>query len=102
VTRRYQQQDSGSVAEVKTGAEFEVALVENPTTGFRWRLVHDPAPICTLVEETLLPGHRPGQQGDRVWRWRADQAGTAQIGLALTRRWRSGAAKEFAMTVRVR
>jgi predicted secreted protein len=99
--KRYQQHDSGSVAEVKAGTEFEIALIENPTTGYRWRLTGDPAPVCTLVEENLLPGHRPGQQGERTWRWRADQRGTAHIILALTRRSSPGAGKEFALTVRV-
>ena len=46
----------GSEIELKTGEKFEIVLRENPTTGFRWHLVSNGEPACTLLDNSFEPG----------------------------------------------
>jgi inhibitor of cysteine peptidase len=70
---------------------FEVSLPENPTTGFRWRLRSDGAPVCTLEGDTFdAPEPVPGRGGTRRLRFRTVAAGKARIALDYARRWGTG------------
>ena len=99
---RFSAADDGKTVEVRNGTEFELVLAENPTTGFRWHVRQDPAPTVALAADKLLPGHRPGQPGTHVWRWRAQKPGAAEMGLVLGRAFGGGVARTYRLRVQVR
>jgi inhibitor of cysteine peptidase len=83
----------GQTLEIGPGAEVDVVLDENPTTGYRWEVLTDGAPAVTLVGDTFVAGGRvPGRGGRRSFRLRAGTAGSAVFRLALRRGWQTGAA----------
>jgi predicted secreted protein len=105
VATRFDQSADGREVEIARGDEFEIALSENPTTGFRWRVASDGSPACALVSDDYgAPEEgRPGRPGLRVLRFRAGRAGGGEIRLINAR---AGAAAEaaghtFALRVRV-
>jgi predicted secreted protein len=94
---RVDEHGNGSSVALRRGAELEVVLAENPGTGYRWHVSRDPAPRAVPAGDKFVPGTRPGAAGVHVWRWRAAQAGTAELAFELVRRWESRAARSFAI-----
>jgi inhibitor of cysteine peptidase len=99
---RFDESAQGREIELAEGQEFELTLVENPTTGFRWRVAADGSPACSLVsDEFRAPDEaRPGQGGSRAWRFRAVRAGECRIALSYSRAG-GDAARDFTLRVRV-
>lgn len=86
------------------GLTFQIRLEENPTAGYRWQVVADAAPTCTLVGDSYEApaGRAPGRPGLHSWTFRVQQAGKASIELIMRRSWESGAppAKAFRVTIK--
>lgn len=73
--------------ELTIGQTFEIALNENPTTGFHWQMIADGAPACAPVDDEFRAPteNRPGQGGSHRWQFRALRAGQSRIELAYSR-----------------
>ena len=78
----------GGQLQMAVGEMLEVQLEENPTAGFRWQLISEGQPACTLVVDEFEPGDEtPGAGGHHTWQFEAVQAGDARIELAYRRQW---------------
>jgi predicted secreted protein len=100
VTTRVGIPSDGGVVTIAPGALLEVALPENPGTGFRWALGPLPAG-AELVEDRVEPGGSalgPGAAGMRVFVVRAGQRATLTANLR--REWEAGPARTFSIQVR--
>jgi len=84
-------------------ATIENETRERPTTGSRWKMVSDGAPICVLVGDSFeAPNDRtPGRTGQHSWTFRVERSGRATIELAVVRSWdaQAPAASVFRLTV---
>jgi predicted secreted protein len=100
-TMRFDETANGSEVRVQVGQDFEVVLSETPTTGYKWKVVSDGAPICHVErDEFQAPGPTPGAPGRHVWVFRAAQAGAAVVELAYRRSFGAGEpARRFTMRV---
>ena len=90
--------------ELRAGEEFEIRLPENPTTGFRWRLVSDGEPVCVLQSDFFEPTDRtPGRGGSHYWRFLAAQVGLGNIDLVYRRSFeqQETPARRFTLQVRI-
>jgi predicted secreted protein len=88
----------GTAVTLRAGAELELSLAENPTTGFHWRTRHEPRPVCIPIADHFAPGNRPGEGGRHTWLWKAAQQGTSRLELEL-RRDRGPATRTFGVTL---
>lgn len=98
----FHEQDDGRTVETTVGQELAIGLPENPTAGFRWRLVRDGGPVCALRDDVFDPGREaPGQPGMHRWKFQVVAAGVATIKLAYRRAWESAprAARAFVLHV---
>ncbi|HZU67622.1 MAG TPA: protease inhibitor I42 family protein [Ktedonobacteraceae bacterium] len=97
---------NGQELDLQTGQKFEVRLPENPTSGFRWKLVSSGEPACEALEDVYEPPDPGihGQEGMHYWRFEAVQAGYGQIELAYRRSWEpaENAARRFTLEIRVK
>lgn len=98
---RFTEGNTGQTARIPPGDFFEIALTENPSTGFRWKVNSDGAPVCTREGDEFNPGAGVGAAGTHRWRFHAAQAGECEIGMTLERSWAgpAGDAKGFALRV---
>ena len=88
---RFSEADNGKTVEVPIGQEIEVALTENPTTGFRWRMAQAGEPVCAYENDSFDPGMAaPGMAGSHAWRFKVVAAGTSSIELDHRRPWEDG------------
>jgi predicted secreted protein len=96
----FDESSDGHEISLTNGDEFEIQLAENPTTGFRWRVVSDGAPALALLnDEFHAPSNaRPGQPGTHGWRFRCNSAGQCEIKFVNARGQTAG--REFALRVR--
>ncbi|HLH21881.1 MAG TPA: protease inhibitor I42 family protein [Chloroflexota bacterium] len=79
---------SGTEIAVRPEELIVVNLRETPTTGFRWTLVSQGEPACTLDHDTFEPKNDgAGRGGTRRWTFRASPAGRGTIELAERRPW---------------
>ena len=92
--------------ELPRGQQFEIRLPENPTTGFRWKMVANGEPACKTLEDFYEPPDvlTHGQEGAHYWRFEAAQAGDGNIELVYQRSWEQGKnpARRFTLNVRVK
>lgn len=104
MAKSFDQSADGSEVALAAGDEFEVALAENPTTGFRWRVAADGSPACALASDDFrAPAEsRPGQGGRRVLSFRAERAGQGEIKLFSARAGSSAETAGHTFTLRVR
>ena len=98
--------DEGSNARevvVRPHQQVELALGENPTTGFRWELIETGGPACVLRESIFdAPTGGLGKGGTHRWLFDAVQSGVCRIALVYRRSWEDKPpAREFRVTVRV-
>jgi predicted secreted protein len=101
---QFDQDSNGREVELAVGAQFAIQLVENPTTGFRWRLTSDGAPsLACLSDEFRAPAAaKPGQPGLHVWCFRCAEAGEREIKLINTRAGSAAETTGRSFTLRVR
>jgi inhibitor of cysteine peptidase len=100
----FDEQRNGDEVEIASGAEFDVSLAEQPTTGFRWNVVSTGEPACRLCGDRFDADlSRPGAAGARVLHFETVQAGLGVIELAYRRGWEATAtpARQFVLHVRV-
>ncbi|MGH2459299.1 MAG: protease inhibitor I42 family protein [Chloroflexota bacterium] len=93
---------NGRQLDSSVGQRFELALPENPTTGFRWALESNGEPVLTLLGDTFVPSSGPpGAGGVHRWEFEAARAGNADLRLTYRRSWgqAGGAARTFALRV---
>jgi predicted secreted protein len=94
---------NGRAIDVAAGDDFEIALEEKATAGFRWTLLSGGEPACVLTGDGLESAqHPPGAAAIHRWRFRAGAAGTVTIRFTYGRRWESAAVATFEVHVRVR
>lgn len=85
---QFDQRFNGQRVEVTKGQRFEISLPENPSTGFRWNMSADGAPICILTkDEFLAVNTQPGSSGNHTWSFEARQVGEFEIELVSLRAW---------------
>ena len=96
---------NGQTVRAVLGQEVEIRLQENPTAGFRWRVVQAGEPVCTLLSHSFDPGlEAPGQAGVHTWKLKTIAEGTAKIKLVYRRPWEKNArvARTFALSLSVK
>jgi inhibitor of cysteine peptidase len=104
VDLRFGEDSNGKEISVKAGQEFTVVLPENPTTGYRWRIEKDGAPVCSKIGDSFSPpaDSRIGSPGTHEWRFRAAAPGAASIEMRLTRKWNGDSStRSFALRLLV-
>jgi inhibitor of cysteine peptidase len=88
MTRKLSVADNGSTITLDSGDNFEIALAENPTTGYRWHVDVSPAKVVTSEGSDLdVQGKGVGAGGERRLQFHAAQAGSFTIECL---RYRSG------------
>jgi inhibitor of cysteine peptidase len=97
------EESDGQEIALVVGETLTLTLLENPTTGYLWRLIKDGSPVCELLRDTFEPGKdTPGSPGAHHWQFRADARGTGMIELQLSRSWHSSLpVRTFILTIRV-
>jgi len=82
---------NGRTLKLTAGELFEISLAENPTTGYRWRLLEAETATanCVPVKDSYEPGHPQvaGQGGIHRWQFRAAGPGACTIELEYRRSW---------------
>ncbi len=104
------EESNGKTVEVQLGRSFTIALAENPTTGYRWRVASVDRTIGQ-PKDAYTPGGAPGQVGSggtRKFTWKTKSplnlAGKHEISLELQRPWAETAppAKTFKVTIDIK
>jgi len=98
------QSSNNTQVSLPASQQLEVALPENPTTGFRWELKADGTPSCVPVGNAFeAPAAGLGKAGIRRWRFEAIQGGSATIELVYRRSFEQDKppAQVFRITVKV-
>lgn len=96
--------DNNKQFAVTAGQELQIALSENPTTGFRWQVQAWGKPVLEFLQEDFdSAAGGVGRGGTRRWRFKAVQEGSAGIEMAYRRASDpdQSPAETFTVTVRV-
>jgi inhibitor of cysteine peptidase len=88
-TLRLDQQADGREFRVHLGSQLEIALPENPTTGYRWHLGGNDPAFALMQDRFDAPAGPPGKGGIRRCTFRAVRAGKAEIRAVYRRSWES-------------
>ena len=97
------EQSNGKEITLHVGDTFTLTLPETPSTGYRWKLEKDGAPVCSKLSDQFLAPHasRPGSPGTHEWRFRADAPGAATVEMHLVRPWNGDSARSFVLHLHV-
>ena len=79
---------NGGTTRIAQGTMFAIALPENPSTGYTWKLQPLGVPAVGLIGERFVPASgegQPGEGGTRVMTFATLSPGTAVIDLTLRR-----------------
>jgi len=91
--------------QLHTGQDFNLRLPSNPTTGFRWVMRENGAPVIQLlgpeVYSTPEEAGVVGSAGVSTWRFRAVTSGEGHLNLDYRRPWENGVAAAKNFTCRV-
>ncbi len=101
---RVDQSSNNTEVVLAAGQALEIALPENPTTGFRWELKAGGNPACVPSGDAFdAPSAGIGKSGTRRWRFDAVRAGSGSIELVYRRAWEKDKppAQVFRLTARV-
>jgi inhibitor of cysteine peptidase len=98
------EQDNGKDIDLTTGAVLIVKLPSNPSTGYRWSVAGDPAPL--KLERTSFSKGAPksgalGASGISIFRLSASSAGLSNLTLLYRRSWEYNIAPAKSFSVRV-
>ena len=108
---RYAEDMHGKDVTVAPGAEFEIALANDPANGMTWTWIDSTNSTITLVERSAMARDENAAGSDAtsdasgaggavtVWRFRAPPSGTAPIRLELRAPGGATAAQSYAVTV---
>jgi inhibitor of cysteine peptidase len=80
-------EDSGRSLDLGLQQTIRISLGENPTTGYRWQILEDGAPVLRLSKDSFQRGSSSavGAGGTRVLEFLASTAGTASLRLGYLR-----------------
>jgi inhibitor of cysteine peptidase len=95
--------DNGGTVIVRQGDRVLLQVLENPSTGYTWRVVAPLEPEA-LDDEGFSPssGTRIGAPGIHSFAFRAVRSGEFDVLLESDRPWRGGeAGRRFQLTIRV-
>lgn len=100
--------DPGETIRVQQGAEFQIRLESNATTGYQWVLADSlRGPVRLVGSEYVAPAQQnppaAGAGGHERWTFRAASPGEAVISLVYARPWEkpiSGDTARFRVVVR--
>ena len=96
------QADHDGEVRVTQGAEVEVVLPGNPTTGYEWTVAHTDASLLPLVDSSFEPSaERIGAGGQYRFRFKAVASGEVHLELIHKRAWEAEVAESFRVTVRI-
>jgi predicted secreted protein len=83
-------QDPGVPIKVRPGEEFSIALVSNPSTGFRWKMTlpeDDKAVTFVSSEHVVSQEVMPGVPGTEVFKFKAVTKGETKADFVYIRPW---------------
>ena len=101
--REIGKEHNGTELDAQVGETLELRLPENPTTGYRWQLRSDGAPVLALLSDSFAPGGgATGSTGSRRWAFRIAQPGLARVAVEQQRNWERRAIDTFEVAVRAR
>ncbi len=92
-------------AECEVGDTVEIALEENPTTGYVWRVNNDGFPVLNLESQAYQPRaaskNLAGSGGTIIYTFKAAKPGEAKVKLTRARPWENKPidSAEFDITV---
>ena len=101
---QYDEHANGKEISVSANEEFEVALPETRTAGYRWVIAKNGEPQLRLLDETTAPNTAAvGGTGRHLWRFRAVSTGETELSFQYLRPWDKQAepARAFQLKVRV-
>jgi inhibitor of cysteine peptidase len=101
------EQDAGKSVDVSVGEKIVVQLPSNPTTGYQWSVLGDPAPLKFVKSEYAADAQtagRVGAGGMQTLKFTAKSLGKVELKLGYRRPWEKDVApaKTFAATVVVK
>lgn len=95
-------QSDGTRVELQCGAEFTLALPENPTTGYRWTVAECGAVLALAASSFDAPPPGPaGAGGLRRLRLTAVQPGRTRLRLLLKQPWLDDASADRSFKIDV-
>ena len=101
---QYDERSNGQEIRAKPGEEFEVALPEIRTAGYRWVTTEKGGSTLELLSQTTVPNTRTvGGSGHHIWRFRATSPGETTLTFEYSRPWEKSEkpARTFTLKVRV-
>ena|SRR5579863_535089 len=99
---QYDEHSDGSEIKVALNDEFEVALPETRTAGYRWITTENGEPILKLMSEATMPNAGAvGGSGRRVWNFRAVSEGDTKLKLEYRRPWEKSAEPTRTFTLKI-
>lgn len=104
-TRRPTYDDPARPIDARPGAEFDLALRSNQSTGYRWMLVDSAAlgPLHPLGSSYRVRGSGGGAGGTERWTFRTDGPGNGVVSMIYVRPWEKEVPKDTTrFRVRVR
>ena len=101
---RFDEKDNGRTVEVKLSDEFEIALPEVRTAGFRWSLKSVGKSCQLLRDESTANLKAVGGSGLHSFHFRATAAGACAVELQYARDWERASEpnRTFSLKVEVR
>jgi inhibitor of cysteine peptidase len=82
------EKDNGRSVDLKVGAELEVTLPENATTGYRWAVDHADDIVSLVSSQPVRPSSAAlGAGGGASFTFRAERPGTGALALKNGRSW---------------
>ena len=102
------ERDDAVRVSIRTGQTLVIRLRENPSTGYRWRVVRRPRPAVLRYRSRRFvssdcPAGSTGCPGHRFYRYAAEETGVTSLTLKLYPPGRgTRAVQTFRLTVRVR
>jgi predicted secreted protein len=101
---QYDQQSNGKIISPRVNDQFQIALPETRTAGYRWTVLQKGEPHCELLEDRSDPAPgAAGGSGTHTWRFKAASSGTGKIEIQYGRSWKNSAPERtFTMEVQVR
>lgn len=90
---RANESDNGRTVKLAAGESLEIALAENPTTGYRWQRAKqaagDVGSPCPFAKDDFEPDRAgmPGAGGTHRWQFHAVEPGVCEIELEYRRSW---------------
>ena len=96
------QADNGGVVSVANGADVEVVLPCNPTTGYQWEVVENNETLLTFVSSSYTPdSDATGSGGLYRFLFKAAAVGQARLRLVYKRSWETVVVESLTVTVNI-